>query len=285
MSIEISITQKGLMKSPLRLSTICGDSLQYGNFDGLRLDAGVIGEAEVILFNPLHIGRGFSVVWKEGEKERVDLRLPTPAAAEEIDDFYDTVERILSVWKKTNILQDGQEIQAEDFPHIREDMKQFNLRALKDYSSQDTAFTLFCAFWPITPLPEDFKRFAEAETLDVFRDYLHAMQDIDVYYAKPMFYSNEGEIVGVYTLTEDVRSVFPLSPRVPFGLLGGDGSALEVDRWIVFLVSLTKDETLGEVSYQDFLDSLSGQQVYDADNVIIEGMPLDALEALVSSSR
>lgn len=284
MSIEITITQKGLIKRELPFEVICGNDLQFGTFDGLRLDEGVIGSKEFILYHPGHIGRGFSVVWCKGEKNQVDLRLLTPAPSEEIDDFYDTVERIVRVWKNSTITQDGTEISLEDIPRLRTESKQFNLRTLHDMCSEDTDWTMFCAFWPLTLTNDEKKRFSQADSLDEFRDCLHDKQSIDVYYAKPRFYSNgDGDgFIGIYTLTEDTRSVFPKTPFVPYGVTDSTGKPLEVDRWFVGISSITKNAYLGQIAYDNFITNIEGQSEYDAYNVLIENASLEAVESLIA---
>ena len=58
MSIDITITQKGLLKKALPLPVILGKDLQYGALEGERLEPGKLGEADLIAYLPEAIGRG-----------------------------------------------------------------------------------------------------------------------------------------------------------------------------------------------------------------------------------
>ena len=78
MSIDITITQKGLLKKALPLPVILGKDLQYGALEGERLEPGKLGEADLIAYLPEAIGRGIQIFWREGEKMKVELRSLTP---------------------------------------------------------------------------------------------------------------------------------------------------------------------------------------------------------------
>ena len=282
MSIEITITQKGLVKSAMPFDVIRGD-LEYGEYDGLRLDPGKIGDEEFVLYNPSHIARGFSVVWTKSEKNQIYLRLPLPSCAEEIDDFYDTVVRIAGRWKNCSIDQDGSIIDLSAIPEWRESMKEYSLQALKQFCREnDGNLTLFCAFWPLVFGPDEKQIFADAADLSGYRDFLHEKQSVELYYAMPSFYQGPDGIFGNYTLTEDVESIFPVSPYVPFGVVDPDtNEPLAVPSWYVTFYSITKDEALGQISYGDFVNEIGSGEYYDAENIIIKPVPLARMEEII----
>ncbi|MDR0849709.1 MAG: DUF4299 domain-containing protein [Propionibacteriaceae bacterium] len=286
MSIDITITHtdKGFFRKALPFDVLCAQGLSFGSFDGLRLDVGEVGAEDFILFHPDHIGRGFSVTWRKGEKNQVSLRLLTPSTAEETDDFYDTVERVVGFWKQSTIEQDGLPITVDQLPEWRTSMKDFSLSTLADFLSRDkdSFLTLFCAMWPLTLGAEERALLADATDLSGFRDYLHEKQSVDAYYAKPRFYSHDDEVMGSYTLTEDVRSIFPNAPSVPLWMEQEDGQDFEVQSWVVTFYSVSQDRILGVVSYADFLSEIPGWTYYDGANSLIEGVSLPVLEAVVA---
>jgi hypothetical protein len=127
------------------MATICGDRLRYGFFDGFRLDHDVLGGDQLTLYHPDHIGRGFTIDWQNGRTDKVDLMLPLPTSSEDIDDFYNTVERILGVWKKHTIVQDSNEIASGDISEQRRSMKEFSLNVLHHMMDTIEQSTFYCA--------------------------------------------------------------------------------------------------------------------------------------------
>ena len=100
----VRLRQTAAKKKALPLEVILGEELVFGAFDGLRTNPGELGERDFIAWHPEHIGRGFSVEWKEGEKHKVEMRLPLPSMNEEIKDFYETVRRIAEFWSAEPVL-------------------------------------------------------------------------------------------------------------------------------------------------------------------------------------
>lgn len=171
MSVEITIKQKGFFKKPLPLEVILGDNLKYGAYDGLRLAHDEMGNGEFVAYNPQHIARGFSVQWQEGEKQEVYMRLPVPTCAEEVDDYFDTVERISSFWKKADIEIDGNQTTIDEINRGRQSMKEFNLSTLNMYGSGkygEGVHYIFCAFWPIALGEREKKDLLIQKTLMIF---------------------------------------------------------------------------------------------------------------------
>ena len=74
MSIDIRITQKGLLKKTLPLHVITGSDLCYGTSDGMKLKENDLSSDEIIMYHSNHISRGFSIEWTPEKKDYVDLR-------------------------------------------------------------------------------------------------------------------------------------------------------------------------------------------------------------------
>ena len=68
MSIDIRITQKGLLKKTLPLHVITGSDLCYGTSDGMKLKENDLSSDEIILYHSNHISRGFSIEWTPEKK-------------------------------------------------------------------------------------------------------------------------------------------------------------------------------------------------------------------------
>ena len=287
MSIDVTITQKSLIKKTLPLNIILGDELKYGAFDGMRLDPDVIGEGGFIAYNPKHIGRGFSIKWNEQEKEKIELRALTPANPDEIRDFFALVERICSYWK-CELEVDGEKLSIREFLARLPEFIDFNEHSLKAFfeelvSGKQKQFSMFCAMWPLEIGIDEAKRFVENP--EEFYSWMHERQTIDAYYAKPSFFvSQDDSIFGRYVVTEDVRSIFPLTPSVPFGNVDPDThEQLKCDTFVVGLYSTTEDSGLGLVPYDAFLEYvLPKSEKYDGFNIIFEGLSFEDMKELLN---
>lgn len=289
MSIEVTITQKGIFKKTLPLETIIGNELKYGEFDGLRLDEGKLGESEFIAYHPKHIGRGFSVVWNQNEKNKVELRLLTPATRDELQDFYDAVLRITDEWK-CKLELDGVEMTPSEFKESFEGMSEFQQSTLKEMakrvmSGADENLTLFSAMWPLVMGKEEAEQILDNPNF--FAQWMHEKQAMDVYYAKPRFYRMEKGIEGRFAITEETRSVFPLKPYVPFGMTDPEtNQALECKKYSIALYSMTLQDVIGEMEYDTFLEKLDKNKYsrYDANHLLIEDLTLEEMKEMLEVS-
>ena len=287
MSVDLTITQKGLFKKTLPLSVILGDRLHYGSYDaGWRLEQGKMGDKEFTAFLPDAIARGFSVTWNAQEKHRVDIRLLSPTGREEIREFYATVGRIMQYWN-ADLWVEGEKVSFDHWMAGLNDFIDFNTRALHSFckkinDGESKELTLFSAFWPQTVGEEEALRFADNP--NAFEAWLHEKQSVDAYYATPRFYQTDGGIVGRYALSEDCRSIFPLTPSVPFGLTDpGTGKQLDCDNYQVAIFSSTEDEIIGELSFDSFIQRLPSEKItrYDKKNNLIAPLSLGELQKIL----
>lgn len=284
MSVNVEIIQKGLFKKALDYRTIIGN-LGYGVYENNRLDEDKIGD-DFIVYDKNHIGRGISVICGKDEKNKVELRMLIPTCNEEIDVLYDMIERICSVWTKCVIMQDDEEIKLSDFAQWRNKMKGFNADSLNSFlekSETMNTLALFSAMWQLDMGQEEREEFlASDEPVTAYGEWLHRLQEMDVYYAMPRFYQTDDGLIGVYFITEDTRSAVPLVPAVPFGLTDGSGKPVEINNWRASFYSITADETIGDMPYDDFIKHVKdGTKRYDGSRVIIEPMSDEQLRAVL----
>jgi len=288
MSIDVSIKQKGFSKKPLPLDVILGDKLTYGEFTNDRLIKGALGEFEFIAYDPKHIGRGFSVIWTENEKKRVDLRLPQPSTPEEICEFYGAIKRIVSYWK-ASLTVDGKRISPNEFMSGYSDMLGFNERTVKHFSQSvldgddDDYITVYSAMWPLHISKTEASVFIN--DAGAYYSWLHEKQAIDAEYASPEFFQGEGGITGRFFIRSKQAYLFPKEPNVPFGLTDpSTGKPLKCDDFRVCVMHCEEeDEPLGEVSFKDFMLSIPSDRIseYDAGLLLLEPFSQSELEGLL----
>lgn len=130
MSIDIRITQKGLLKKTLPLHVITGSDLCYGTSDGMKLKENDLSSDEIILYHSNHISRGFSIEWTPEKKDYVDLRALSPDSREGLNDFFAAIQRIASYWK-CEIEMDGNITALSELVSLIPDMQAFNETVLE----------------------------------------------------------------------------------------------------------------------------------------------------------
>lgn len=297
MSIDIVIRQKGLFKKALPLSVILGDNLACGVYEaGYRLDPGEwkSEDGEIVVYDPHHKGRGFSVIWTPTQKTGVTLRALHPTSTYELKAFYATVARITDYWS-CSLEVDGNPMTPAEFQAGFSDMLEANDRYLDLFIRESLdkepyeSMTLFSAFWP---LEFGAKEAAEVKNAPEgaparFARWLHEMQSVDTYYAVAG-YAEEDGIVSRFAFTEDCDSLFPVRPSVPFGITGADSKPLEVSRYEVAIVATSTPSVsvIGTIPYEAFMAALSPDKVsyYDAKRVRIAPHSLSELKELIAKA-
>ena len=297
MSVEITIKQKGLLKKKLCRDVILGDKLSFGYFDGVRL--GEYEEAmdpnDIIVYNPNCIGRGFTVDCDEEETKEVYMRLLYPTSSEEINDFVDCALRITKAWRgNVDIDMDGEETTIEDINNSRDMFRTTSLNALEDWSQdilkeeeEIDMINLFCAMWSLSVGKKEAAIFANEQSLDSFRDYMHEKQNIDAFYPKPMFYKDDkNSIIGRYVLSEEVTSIFPLKPVVPYGFDNPETEEqLEIDQWFVAFYSFTEKDLIAEIDYEKAISLIpeNKKEYYDASSILIDALSLNEIKDIIKN--
>ena len=297
MSIDIIIRQKGIFKKPLPLSVILGDRLACGVYEaGFRLDPGKwqSGDGEILVYDPHHKGRGFSVIWTPTQKKKVVLRALHPTCAEELKAFYATVARIADYWR-CSLEVDGNPMSPADFGTGLPDMLEANDRYLGMFIEECLdkepyeAMTLFSALWPLELGAKEAAMLKNAPegAAARFAGWLHEMQSVDAYYAVAGYGEEADGIIGRFAFTEDCDSLFPVKPAVPFGVTGADGQPLAVSRYEVAVFSTTTQSVIGTIPYDAFIPSLSPDKVsyYDANRVRIAPHSLTELRELIAKAN
>lgn len=290
MGVDVTITQKGLFKKILPLEVLLGSKLKYGRFDGLRLIEGELGEEGFVAYLPDRLARGIGIDWNAQKKDSVYLRLPFPSTLEETDAFYDLIQRIKSHWANCKVDVDGATLNEKELEESRKTNRDFSLKVLKNYCNDEEkeSLTIFCALWPLVLGEKEKARFREAEDLKDFSDYLHKMQAIDVYYAKPAIYKRKEDFIGMFAITETTPSILPASPKIPFGLeLPKTGKESAISAWYVTLVALSEEQAPYIVNFTDFMNALPADKLtyYDAENVLLKELSLDEIVAIGEKYR
>lgn len=274
MSIEVLIKQKLFCSKTMPLEVILGEYLHYGNFINDQLNVGELGETEFIAYNPESIGRGFSVVWNPKEKKTISLRLPQPSTTSELKDFYAAIERMVSYWDGKLIVE-GSRVSLSAFMSTYDDMVDFNNKIIKQFSQQvldgehDT-LTLYSAMWPLDIGKEEASLFMENP--NYYAEWLHEKQSMDVHFASPHFYVGDNGIIARYILKNNLPTIFPHQPTVPFGATDPTtGKQLECKEWLIWLGIEGENEPLCEMEYSKFMSLIpeGKKNKYDGNHFLL----------------
>lgn len=285
MAIDVLIKQKLFCSKTMPLQVILGEYLHYGNFINDQLNVGELGETEFIAYNPASIGRGFSVVWNPKEKKTITLRLPQPSTTSELKDFYAAIERMVSYWDGKLIVE-GSRVSLSAFMSTYDNMVDFNNKIIKQFSQQildgehDT-LTLYSTMWPLAIGKEEASLFMENP--NYYAEWLHEKQSMDVHFASPHFYVGDNGIIARYILTNNLPTVFPHQPTVPFGATDPTtGKQLECKKWLIWLGIEGENEPLCEMEYSKFMSLIpeGKKSKYDGSHFILAEMSEEEIRKL-----
>lgn len=289
MSIDIVIRQKGLFKKALPLSVILGDHLVGGSYDQFYcLQEGHVSPGgEMMVYDPAHKARGFTVSWS---RRSATLRALNPTTVHELRTYYATVERIMTYWNATLEVDGFKKVPLQTFLDGLDAMTEHNRRYLEAFSDkiltgERGTLTLCCALWPLRFGTKEAQAAKEhpAGAADYLAEWLHDKQSVDAYYATPSFYTEEGGLFGRLTFSADRQSIFPLKPMPPFGASAPKtGRPPVVEDYETAFALPTEGKVIGNVPYDLFLDALDPDKVsyYDEGSILIAPHTKDETEAL-----
>lgn len=285
MSVDITIYQQGLFKKKLKMKDILMDQFAYGRYDqNYVLIPDERNDNELTIYHPDHIARGISVIWNENEASQIGLHMLLPTTSEEIDDLYLLIEHLCKLWKTTTFIQDGEEKSLNEINELKSYIKDFSYASLQSFLNDHDNGNFFCTMWPYYFRSQDVQHWLTDKTLTNFANDLHQNQIKDLYYANAHMYKTQDDsILGVYTVTATVDTIFPLKPMIPMSCINFQtGESIEADHYIVALVSLEKEKMLGDISFDEFMKELSHHELheFDSEHIFIEGLSEEEIETI-----
>lgn len=280
MSLDITIQQKGLFKKKLSLKDILMNEFNYGRYDdNYILLQNEKSNQELTLYHPNHIARGISVIWNENETKEIGINMLFPTTNQEIDDLYKLIAHYCQCYKTDVFEQDGEQYHLNDIQEVKDNIKKFNLQTYQDFLNQHDNGCFFSAMWPYYYDENIKERWLNDLSLETFATDLHQQQSLDLYYANARFYNvdkdDKKQIMGVYTITATVDTIFSLEPKVPFRYLDFQTSEeTKADFYAVCLFSLEKEEVLTTISFEEFVSELDKKELheFDGEHIYFDGL-------------
>lgn len=262
MAVEVKIKSKGFFKKNLEFKDIIVDYMRYGIMDeSYRLEEGKIGKYTVV-FNKNKICRGHEISIGKGE---VYLRLPLPTCEEDINFFYNHIKYICKKMNTNSLMIEEEKVSINDLDkYIKNDLEtsKMALEKIKENIESNKYETMYI-FGAINPIAIGQKETDEINCDPYkFGELLDNLQKMDVYYARAQVYKRKDESsFGVYILTENIPSVLPFKAQILM-----QKKDIEISDWNIGFVY---DENIqGFIPYQDFLNNIEKDNVYDTEHFI-----------------
>lgn len=261
MVVEVTINNRGISNQKLKLLDVILQGMRYGSFDDyFRLNENKIDKS-IVVFDSQKICRGHEVSLND---ELILLTLNLPTNENDIIYFYHHVKCICQMIGTNVFTRDGTETSLDHIDSFIEFDKAASIHALQNMQTRinNGEFENMCIYGAINPITFGEKDLEMIESdLEKFGNYMDKLQRLDVYYARPNIYSRkDGTLFGIYVLSENITSVFPLNPQ----------PILFQTKIPQFFVTMVMDkEPKGNVPYIDFIQNIDKSNKYDFNHFII----------------
>lgn len=98
----------------------------------------------------------------------------------------------------------------------------------------------------------------------------------EAYQANPRVYQKDDTVIVAFALTETADSLFPVVPEEQWKIEGKT-----IDKWIISIVSLTKDSVIGTMEYHEAIKRLEPYFLAQKDGwALIRGLTYEEMDAL-----
>lgn len=258
MSVEVKIKQNSIFKKKLDITDVISlTGLSYGVCDeNYRLIPGETA-AHTLLYDKNRLARGIDA---SIDKTDIVLLLSLPTTPFEIHSFYHAVEKICNALKTKTYIREEEKVNLKDNPQfikMDEEGSVAGLEAISEKLEKDkyNRFEIYGICNPISIGANEIKQIGNR--LDLFEEYLHRLQSLDVYYAAPRVYRVQNKLVGIYAIGADIASVVPTEPYIVLNQIQG------VEEWYVML------KTGKTIKYKDFIENIPAKEYYDFNHVIV----------------
>lgn len=258
MSVEVKIKQNSIFKKKLDITDVISlTGLSYGVCDeNYRLIPGETA-AHTLLYDKNRLARGIDA---SIDKTDIVLLLSLPTTPFEIHSFYHAVEKICNALKTKTYIREEEKVNLKDNPQfikMDEEGSVAGLEAISEKLEKDkyNRFEIYGICNPISIGANEVKQIGNR--LDLFEEYLHRLQSLDVYYAAPRVYRVQNKLVGIYAIGADIVSVVPTEPYIVLNQIQG------IEEWYVML------KAGKTIKYKDFIENVPAKEYYDFNHVIV----------------
>ncbi len=261
MAVNVAIEDKRMIPKKYKIEDFIFEGMGYGVADdAFRLIEGKTGNVTIVYSKEI-IERGIEL---SIEKKRVHLRLSLPTGENEILFFYDYTRKICELLHTDRFEREGEISNLSKIPTFIEYDRNASKRALEEMKENLDNGTYASLFLygvrnPIAIDKKDLLHFSG--DVQKLGDFLEEKQKIDAYYGSAKMYRKpDGTVFGIYTITEEVVSIFPLeaTPIV---------NETKIDT--VYMSFVFHENMQGIIKYQDFLSNVNLDNLYDSGHFLV----------------
>ena len=249
----------------------------YDLGDDIDISKAYINDFEQIILGKLNLtARGFSLAYNDNKYE---FNILNPAS------IYDYKIMLLAIYKLADFLN-TKEISDETNIYTISEFLNYDYKSdiLYGLNEIDRHLTVEHQYLMLPCLTVDvaIDRFTIDELFKLddpvvaFSNYITNLENLDAYYAKATYYKQDEGIIGVYTLTEGVRTVLPRRPSINSEYK----DVINEDNFLGFKIALVlcngdKDnrdsyEMEGIIDYETLFTYLKEYEMLDAINALVE---------------
>lgn len=236
---------------------------------------------------------GFELSYKS-KKKSYCIKLDIPCSTGDFEVAFDYIKRLCAFLESNKVItKKGEEYtpeNIEEYPYIEQIMASLKqtMRAFNKQKEPDT-IEFSGIYRDASFNKEIFTHIMESSSpVESFSEYVTNIQKIKA--ATPRQEIHLGSYIGVYTLTETVRTILPFKPVV-------DAQNKQIfirddmiDYWDLNLVVIDGDpnniksyKVLGSIRYSDFIAKLPKDKYHfiDASYICVEGLKREEIENLL----
>lgn len=289
MAFDITISaKKTLLKKTPRLNVediLKNCNLKFGSYDDYYvLEEEKIYDNTMILYNPQKFARGIFMNLNKSASGKVTLSINLPTTPSEIDDLFNVINEIINQYVNVSLYIEDNKYDKNILGDLKEDLNKSCLDNLRQIASNNPQLKLIQTLvkFPYTFSDEDREKFKNAKDLTEYEELLHKIQDVDIYYAKPILRQKPGgDVLSCYSVSNNCTSVFPVDGKNVLCRYNQDSKHTIITFFILEEMKIVG----GMYGYNDFINymldkgveyfddthikvDLSVQDIYDVTNVL-----------------
>ena len=276
MAFDITISaKKNLFKKTPRLNVediLKNCNLNFGSYDDYYvLEEDKMYDNTMILYNPQKFARGIFMDLNKFVSGKVSLSINLPTTPSEIDDLFNVINEIINQYVNVNLYIEDNKYDKNILGDLKYDLNKSCLDNLRQIASNNPQLKLIQTLvkFPYTFSDEDREKFKNAKDLTEYEELLHKIQDVDIYYAKPILRQKPGgDVLSCYSVSNNCTSVFPIDGKNVLCRYNQDSKHTIITFFILEEMKIVG----GMYDYNDFINYMidKGVEYFDDDHIKVD---------------
>lgn len=276
MAFDITISaKKTLFKKTPRLNVediLKNCNLNFGSYDDYYvLEEDKMYDNTMILYNPQKFARGIFMNLNKSASGKVTLSINLPTTPSEIDDLFNVINEIINQYVNVNLYIEDDKYDKNILDNLKDDLNKSCLDNLRQIASNNPQLKLIQTLvkFPYTFSDEDREKFKNAKDLTEYEELLHKIQDVDIYYAKPILRQKPGgDVLSCYSVSNNCTSVFPVDGKNVLCRYNQDSK----HTIITFFILEEMKIVVGMYDYNDFINYMidKGVEYFDDTHIKVD---------------